>query len=787
MQALRRRRHFTTPITDKEFSKLSLAYSDISDENLLPLDTYVDEDIMEEEFKAYRSEQFKELHLHIQKLEESLEIQQNEFQKVEMEKTQIEENFQNLTKDYMNLSKEEQSMYRKHEDLKDELEREKEAFADQLSELAARAEDESRAKHVAEEDMAELETEKMMLELELQEIHSKHKSQLSNLEIQLTASRDTESDLRHELQTFQSKYLMLLSENQEFVHQSASKEIDYQILESEYLDLKSEHLMLQSQHNDLQFAHLEIQDEESSAGSNVDESGFLNLENPAQSYSKEKKMMEERLSDEGPSEDEGYLNSSKHEILQSKHQLLKSQFQTLQSENQNLISEHQENLNFSMPGQSLILNPEDPNSASIYPCGKCQCEVHVEEQAIICQAGCDFWYHLNCTDLSQFAYEQLCNIPNSLFVCDSCLKTDQEIHLFGRKVYESTKSLEKLQSELQKLQDEHQKHGFKHEDLQSEHKDVENSLDEVEHGFKTNYQILQCRFNKSQDQNKILQLENAKYRATIAEFDEEITTIKKTKIDSELKSNCVQSELSAKNQHLEVEIANLKKVVKEKILENEDMKKTTEAAKNENNWLLLKSAEISQQNSHLKIKLTEQELLASATESELRAEIDYTKNVAEEKQNELKASLEESNARAQHWYHQTEELSSEKLDLESQLKESKDLLDDKIKELENSLQFFSEQWDSESTKYSGLGSDIGGNFEHSDSDLDSGTEESKEPLSKNLGKSDLELKFLENTDSDHDFKMIENAFENAEETPRHVLEFFKILILLYCSFVLLYY
>merc|ERR1712108_106817 len=64
--------------------------------------------------------------------------------------------------------------------------------------LAARAENESRAKRVAEEDMAELEKEKMMIELELEEISSKHKSQLRNLEMQLTASRDTESDLRHE-------------------------------------------------------------------------------------------------------------------------------------------------------------------------------------------------------------------------------------------------------------------------------------------------------------------------------------------------------------------------------------------------------------------------------------------------------------------------------------------------------------------------------------------------------------------------------------------------------------
>merc|ERR1719266_3175346 len=47
-----------------------------------------------------------------------------------------------------------------------ELEREKEAYSNQLSGLAARAENESRAKRVAEEDMAELEKEKMMIELE---------------------------------------------------------------------------------------------------------------------------------------------------------------------------------------------------------------------------------------------------------------------------------------------------------------------------------------------------------------------------------------------------------------------------------------------------------------------------------------------------------------------------------------------------------------------------------------------------------------------------------------------
>ena len=53
----------------------------------------------------------------------------------------------------------------------------------------------SRARRVAEEDIAELEKEKMMIELELKETNSRFKSDARNLEMQLVAMKDTESDL----------------------------------------------------------------------------------------------------------------------------------------------------------------------------------------------------------------------------------------------------------------------------------------------------------------------------------------------------------------------------------------------------------------------------------------------------------------------------------------------------------------------------------------------------------------------------------------------------------------
>ena len=50
-------------------------------------------------------------------------------------------------------------------------------------------------KRVLEEDVNELEREKVMLEIELENAGAKHKADLKNLEIQLAGAKDTESDL----------------------------------------------------------------------------------------------------------------------------------------------------------------------------------------------------------------------------------------------------------------------------------------------------------------------------------------------------------------------------------------------------------------------------------------------------------------------------------------------------------------------------------------------------------------------------------------------------------------
>ena len=353
-----------------------------------------------------------------------------------------------------------------------------------------------------------------------------------------------------------------------------------------------------------------------------------------------------------------------------------------------------------------------------------------------------------------------------------------------------------LQFEHQKLREEHEKF-VKSEQQQHEVQmlvHIENSLDKVEYeyqnrkpfvqdsnGLKTNNQILQCMVDKAQDENKLIESEITKLRENHAEIFEELTKVKKTQIDFELKTIRDQSELSAKNQHLEVENSNLKKVVKEKVLENENMKAETETAKNENIWLLSKSAEISQQNSQLEMKLAEQELQFQNTESELRAKIDLMKNAAEEKQNDLKTSLEESSAGAQFWYHRSDELASENLDLEEKLRETEVLLDEKINQL------FVLQSDLNSDRATGSTvlkklrekfdaiHNIGGHLKNS-LNLNFETEKSQESLNQNLEKSDdsdsncLEklLKFSNCSDSDEN--LVSDLTPETEEPLKEIME-----------------
>lgn len=70
-----------------------------------------------------------------------------------------------------------------------------------------------------------------------------------------------------------------------------------------------------------------------------------------------------------------------------------------------------------------VTNPANPNAPPIYPCGICHREVHDNDQAILCESGCNFWYHRSCTGLSESAFIYLNEDVYAEWACDNCMSS----------------------------------------------------------------------------------------------------------------------------------------------------------------------------------------------------------------------------------------------------------------------------------------------------------------------------------------------------------------------------
>ncbi|XP_046559026.1 protein pygopus-like [Haliotis rubra] len=75
------------------------------------------------------------------------------------------------------------------------------------------------------------------------------------------------------------------------------------------------------------------------------------------------------------------------------------------------------------PNQPMVFNHSNPNAPPIYPCGICHKEVHDNDQAILCESGCNFWFHRICTGLTDPAFSMLKAEVYAEWVCDKCLST----------------------------------------------------------------------------------------------------------------------------------------------------------------------------------------------------------------------------------------------------------------------------------------------------------------------------------------------------------------------------
>lgn len=68
------------------------------------------------------------------------------------------------------------------------------------------------------------------------------------------------------------------------------------------------------------------------------------------------------------------------------------------------------------------------SSEPVYPCGICTHEVNDDQDAILCEASCQKWFHRICTGMTESAYGLLTAEASAVWGCDTCM-ADKDVQL----------------------------------------------------------------------------------------------------------------------------------------------------------------------------------------------------------------------------------------------------------------------------------------------------------------------------------------------------------------------
>ncbi|XP_016303603.1 pygopus homolog 1-like [Sinocyclocheilus anshuiensis] len=71
-----------------------------------------------------------------------------------------------------------------------------------------------------------------------------------------------------------------------------------------------------------------------------------------------------------------------------------------------------------------VVNRRSTSSSSepVYPCGICLSEVNDDQEAILCEASCQKWFHRVCTGMTETAYNLLTAETSAVWGCDTCVE-----------------------------------------------------------------------------------------------------------------------------------------------------------------------------------------------------------------------------------------------------------------------------------------------------------------------------------------------------------------------------
>lgn len=66
--------------------------------------------------------------------------------------------------------------------------------------------------------------------------------------------------------------------------------------------------------------------------------------------------------------------------------------------------------------------PSHSSTEPMYPCGICLNEVNDDQEAILCEASCQKWFHRICTGMTETAYNLLTAEASAVWGCDTCME-----------------------------------------------------------------------------------------------------------------------------------------------------------------------------------------------------------------------------------------------------------------------------------------------------------------------------------------------------------------------------
>lgn len=164
------------------------------------------------------------------------------------EQLEAEQYFSRL---YKTQSTELREENKENERSKHELEEERGSLLHQLQIALARADSEALARSIAEETVADLEKEKTIKELEIKDIISKHRNELSTKESALAALREAEADVTKKLNLKLSEYDELMQINNKLKEEVTKNKTNQIEMEKLQAKLKNEILLKQTAVNKL--------------------------------------------------------------------------------------------------------------------------------------------------------------------------------------------------------------------------------------------------------------------------------------------------------------------------------------------------------------------------------------------------------------------------------------------------------------------------------------------------------------------------------------------------------